>query len=205
MKPEEWKKGKAHLRRACPTMKRIIDAYPGETLKAREDGFYTLLRAIMGQQISVKAADAIWKRFEARITPLTPEKLSRMKIPTLRALGLSEQKANYVKNIAQFYLKNPRHAEGWHAHADDEIIKQLTEVKGIGRWTAEMFLIFHLVRTDVFPVGDLGLLKAIDRHYPTRMKRKKAHYEKVAESWKPYRSMATWYLWRSLDPVPVEY
>jgi DNA-3-methyladenine glycosylase II len=205
MKAANWNKGKAHLRRACPTMKRIIDAYPGEGMQAREDGFYTLLRAIVGQQISVKAADSIWKRLEAKVQPLTPEKLNRTRITTLRSIGLSEQKANYVKNVATFYLEHPRHADGWHAHEDDAIIKMLTEIKGIGRWTAEMFLIFHVARPDVLPLGDLGLLKAIDRHYPTKMARKKAHYEQVAEAWKPYRSMATWYLWRSLDPLPVEY
>lgn len=205
MKAQDWNKGKAHLRKVCPTMKRIIDAYPGEGMKARPDGFYTLLRAIVGQQISVKAADSIWKRLEAKVRPLTPEKLSKTRISTLRALGLSEQKANYARNIAQFYLSHPRRASGWHDISDDEVIKELTSVKGIGRWTAEMFLIFHLVRPDVLPVGDLGLLKAIDRHYPSNRKRKKLHYEKVAAPWAPYRSIATWYLWRSLDPLPVEY
>lgn len=205
MKAQEWNKGKAHLRKVCPTMRRIIDSYPGEGLKARPDGFYTLLRAIVGQQISVKAADSIWKRLEDKVKPLTPEKLVRVKIDTLRKLGLSESKANYVHNIARFYLTHPRRAEGWHNVADDEVIRELTAVKGIGRWTAEMFLIFHLVRPDIFPVADLGVLKAIDRHYPTKRKRKKAHYEKVAAQWSPYRSMATWYLWRSLDPVPVAY
>ena len=205
MNPHQWNHAKKHLRDACPTMKRIIDAYPGEGMKAREDGFYTLLRAIVGQQISVKAADSIWKRLEAKVKPLTPEKLNRTRISTLRSIGLSEQKAHYAKNVATFYLDHPRHADGWHGHEDDAIIKKLTEIKGIGRWTAEMFLIFHVARPDVLPLGDLGLLKAIDRHYPAKYVRKKGHYEQVAEAWRPYRSMATWYLWRSLDPVPVAY
>ncbi len=186
-------------------MRRIIDSYPGEGLKARPDGFYTLLRAIVGQQISVKAADAVWARLEAKIQPLTPEKLAKTRIATLRSVGLSEQKANYAKNIAVFYLTHPRRAAGWKEVPDDEVIAELTAVKGIGRWTAEMFLMFHLVRHDVFPVGDLGLLKAIDLNYPPKRKRKKVNYVKLSEPWAPYRTVATWYLWRSLDPVPVAY
>lgn len=194
-----------HLRTVCPTMRRIIDSYPGEGLTARPDGFYTLLRAIVGQQISVKAADAVWGRLEAKLQPLTPEKLAKTRVATLRSVGLSEQKAKYAKNIAQFYLTHPRRASGWKKLEDDEVIQELTSVKGIGRWTAEMFLMFHLVRPDVFPVGDLGLLKAIDLHYPPKRKRKKSNYIKLSEPWSPYRSVATWYLWRSLDPIPVEY
>ncbi|MBN8543055.1 MAG: DNA-3-methyladenine glycosylase 2 family protein [Alphaproteobacteria bacterium] len=205
MKAQDWNKAKAHLRTVCPTMRRIIDNHPEGKLTARPDGFYTLLRAIVGQQISVKAADSIWKRLEAKVKPLSPEKLAKTRISTLHSIGLSEQKAHYAKNVAAFYLKHPRHADGWSEHEDDAIIKQLTEIKGIGRWTAEMFLMFHTVRPDVLPLGDLGLLKAIDLHYPTKRPRKKAHYEQVAEAWKPYRTVATWYLWRSLDPVPVAY
>ncbi len=217
-----WNRGKAHLSDACPTMCRLITAYPGEGLARREDGFYTLVRAIVGQQISVKAADAIWARLIQKIQPLTPEKIARTRIATLRALGLSEQKASYMKNIATFWLARgiregapssplpPAGGEGggnlyWQRLSDDEVIDQLTTIKGVGRWTAEMFLIFHLSRPDVLPLKDLGLLKAIDRHYPSKRPRKTADYLALAEDWRPYRTLATWYLWRALDPVPVAY
>ncbi|MFO0110797.1 MAG: DNA-3-methyladenine glycosylase family protein, partial [Alphaproteobacteria bacterium] len=197
----------------CPTLAQLIEQYEGEALARREDGFYTLVRAIVGQQISVKAADAIWVRLIKKIQPLTPSKIARTRLSTLRALGLSEQKAQYMKNIAVFWLaqgiKEEIQAGGgnlsWQSLSDDEVIDQLTTIKGIGRWTAEMFLIFHLSRPDVLPLQDLGLLKAIDLHYPSKKPRKKSDYLALAEDWRPYRSIATWYLWRALDPVPVAY
>ncbi len=202
MDKKVWNRGTAHLTSACPIMGRLIAAYPGEGLTRREDGFYTLLRAVVGQQISVKAADAIWRRMEQSIRPLAPEKLARMRISSLRAFGLSEQKAGYAKNIARFWMEtNPN----WQDFSDEEVIAALTRIKGVGRWTAEMFLMFHLTRTDVLPLKDLGLLKAIDLHYPARRPRKTEDYQALAEDWRPYRSIATWYLWRALDPIPVEY
>jgi len=213
MEKKIWNRGKAHLAQTCPTLAQLIEQYEGEALARREDGFYTLVRAIVGQQISVKAADAIWARLIKKIQPLTPSKIARTRLSTLRALGLSEQKAQYMKNIAVFWLaqgiKDEIQAGGgnlyWQSLSDDEVIDQLTTIKGIGRWTAEMFLIFHLSRPDVLPLQDLGLLKAIDLHYPSKKPRKKSDYLALAEDWRPYRSIATWYLWRALDPVPVAY
>lgn len=208
-----WNRGKAHLAQTCPKLAQLIEQYEGEALARREDGFYTLVRAIVGQQISVKAADAIWARLIKKIQPLSPSKVARTRLSTLRALGLSEQKAQYMKNIAVFWLaqgiKEEIQAGGgnlhWQSLSDDEVIDQLTTIKGIGRWTAEMFLIFHLSRPDVLPLQDLGLLKAIDLHYPSKKPRKKSDYLALAEDWRPYRSIATWHLWRALDPVPVAY
>ena len=174
-------------------------------MQAREDGFFTLLRAVVGQQISVKAADSVWAKLVKAVKPLTPATLLRKRDTTLRACGLSGQKVLYAKNVAQFFAERTVDADYWNTRSDDEIIRELTGIKGIGTWTAEMFLMFHLVRPDVLPLKDLGLLKAIDRHYGAGKPLKPADYLKIAESWRPYRSVATWYLWRSLDPVPVAY
>jgi len=175
-------------------------------LQARGDGFYTLVRAVVGQQISVKAADSVWAKLAKAVNPMTPENLLRKRDATLRACGLSGQKVAYARNVAQFFKE--RGAVGaplWHNHSDAMVIEELTSIKGIGSWTAEMFLMFHLMRPDVLPLKDLGLLKAMDLHFTGGKRLKPAEYQKIAEKWAPYRSVATWYLWRALDPVPVEY
>lgn len=205
MTPAYWTKATTQLSKQCPVMKGLIRQYKGEYLRARADGFYTLVRAVVGQQISVKAADAIWNRLVAKVKPLTPEKLGRTRIDTLRALGLSAQKAAYARNVAKFFAENRVTADYWAARSDAEVIQELTSIKGIGSWTAEMFLIFHLTRPDVFPIKDLAVLKAIDTHYTGGKRLTNKEYLAMAERWAPYRSVATWYLWRALDPVPVEY
>lgn len=211
MPPEYWNKAKKHLSRECVAMGRIIKAHPKASLTLRPDGFYSLLRAIVGQQISVKAADSVWAKLEAACQPLTPETLLKKRIVTLRKCGLSEQKANYVHNIARFYAGKPRDASVWATLSDEEAIAALTSIKGVGRWTAEMFLIFHVGRPDIFPVQDLGVLKAIHAHYPEipDLGRGKYHHKDIytdfSNRWAPFRTVATWYLWRALDPVPVAY
>lgn len=205
MQPDYWNKAKRHLSKQCPTMGVLIKRYRGEGLRAREDGFYSLLRAIVGQQISVKAADAVWNKLVKEVNPLTPENLLKKRDTTLRKCGLSASKVAYAHNVAEFYLTRGRSAEYWANHTNEEILQELTAIKGIGSWTAEMFLIFHLMRPDVLPVKDLGLIKAIDLHYTGGKRLKPKDYEKIAAAWAPYRTVATWYLWRALDPVPVEY
>ncbi len=211
MQPDYWHKATRHLSKQCPVMKQLISHYEGEGLRARGNGFYTLLRSVVGQQISVKAADAVWARVEKAVTPLTPKKLLSMSDEGLRACGLSASKVAYARNVAEFYLSRGVEADYWAKHSDEEVLAELVAIKGIGSWTAEMFLIFHLMRPDVFPVKDLGLLKAINLHLIDPKKLKKAkwlkpqEYQKLSARWAPYRTVATWYLWRALDPVPVEY
>ncbi len=205
MHPHYWKKAQTHLRKNCPTMGGIIDRYQGEGLRARGDGFYTLARAIVGQQISVKAADAVWAKLEKVVKPLTPKTLLKKTDEQLRSCGLSASKVAYLRNVAEFFKDRAVTAEFWESHSDDEVIAALTGIKGIGSWTAEMFLIFHLLRPDVLPLKDLGLLKAIDLHYTKGKRLTPKQYEKIAKKWEPYRTVATWYLWRALDPVPVAY
>lgn len=190
-------------------MRELLQQHRRAYLVPRGDAFYTLLRAIAGQQISVKAADAVWSRVQQRVQPLTPESLLRRRESTLRAAGFSAAKVQYARNLAQFFVAMQRSGVAsdtfWATRSDDEIMAELTAIKGIGRWTAEMFLMFHLGRPDVLPLQDLGLIKAIDRYYPAATRRTRRDYEAVALPWRPYRSVATWFLWRALDPVPVSY
>jgi DNA-3-methyladenine glycosylase II len=165
----------------------------------------TLARAIVGQQISVKAAQSVWDRFASCVGEVTPENVLLRERPLLRACGLSDRKTEYIADLAQHFANGSIHVQRWPAMGDEEIIAELVEVRGIGRWTAEMFLIFSLLRPDVFPLDDLGLQKGIRVAYFAKRKVALSTMSRIGERWRPWRSVATWYLWRSLDPVPVEY
>ncbi len=204
MMPSYWPQAKAHLSKNDPALKKIIGNYKGEGLTLRGNAFYTLARSIAGQQISVKAADSVWRRMEMAVA-IEPEAVANTGHDMLRACGLSTGKVIYMHALANHFLENKPLIKQWPQMTDEEIIKELTSVKGIGRWTAEMFLIFHLGRPDVFPVADLGLQKAMKLAYPKKRLLKPDSYRKLAAHWQPYRSAATWYLWRSLDPVAVAY
>ncbi len=203
--PAYWNEAKAHLGKRDKTLKKIIASYEGEILALKGDAFYTLARSIIGQQISVKAADSVWRKFEMVVGTAKPETVAVADTTLLRSAGLSASKVVYMQALAQHFIENAKTIKRWPKMSDEEIIEELTSIKGIGKWTAEMFLIFHLGRPDVFPVADLGLQKGIFRHYNDSEKMHIDEVKKLAERWKPYRSVATWYLWRSLDPVPVEY
>ncbi len=204
LKPDYWPTACRALSRADPVMARLIRAYPDVTLRSRGNAFETLLRAIVGQQISVKAADAVWARVCAAM-PVKPESISASSVDDLRACGLSRMKAGYAIDLAAHFAEGRIKPRRW-AHMDDEaVIAELVDVRGIGRWTAEMFLIFHLLRPNVWPVDDLGLLKAIALHYRDGEKISPRDARIIGETWQPWRTVATWYLWRSLDPVVVEY
>ncbi len=206
MKPEYWDRAKRALARRDPVMRAIMRSHRGVHLTVRGEPFMTLARAICGQQISVKAAQSVWNRvcicLEQKITPQAVVAANRK---SLRACGLSDRKTEYIADLAQHFVEGKIHARHWPRMSDEAIIAELTDVRGIGRWTAEMFLMFNLLRPDVFPLDDLGLQKGIRVSYFKGRKISPARMRKVGESWRPWRSVATWYLWRSLDPVPVEY
>ena len=212
MKPEYWDQAVRALSERDAVLARLIAAYPSDVhLTRRNDPFTTLARAIVGQQLSVKAAQTIWNRFVAKAgdanatPPLDPARVARTRLSTLRGVGLSERKALYLRDLACHFTTGRLDPGVWPAQDDETLIASLTDVKGIGRWTAEMFLIFHELRADVFPVDDIGLQKAIALHYFKRKRPTPTKMRKLGELWSPYRSVATWYLWRSLDPLPVEY
>lgn len=205
-RPDYWDEATRYLSKKDRKLAKIIAQYEGETLQTRGHAFHTLARSIVGQQISVKAADSVWARFVASVNAnIHPVPVLQMTEDDLRACGLSRSKALYMKALAEHFHTQDIHAEGyWHPKSDEEIIRELSAIKGIGVWTAEMFLIFHLMRPDVYPLGDIGLLNAVERLYGISAKDKKAIRE-YGERWRPFRTVATWYFWRSLDPVPVEY
>jgi DNA-3-methyladenine glycosylase II len=211
MKPAYWDTALALLRERDRVMDALIGAHPGMHLSRRGDPFTTLARAIVGQQISVKAAQTIWDRLvrATRATGNPPRldagRVGRTRQATLRAAGLSERKAEYLRDLARHFTAGRLDPAAWPALDDETLIASLTDVNGIGRWTAEMFLIFHELRADVLPVGDIGLQKAIGRHYFDGERPTVDAMRTLAAAWRPYRSVATWYLWRSLDPIPVEY
>ena len=182
----------------------IMRRFPKVHITPRGDPFHTLARAIVGQQISVKAAQSVWNKFEALVQEAKPQNVLEKKRHQLRACGLSDRKVEYIADLAQHFADGKIHVHRWPGMGDEEIIAELTEVRGIGRWTAEMFLMFNLMRPDVFPLDDLGLQKGIRLSYFKKSVSLNRMRE-LGETWRPWRSVATWYLWRSLDPLPVEY
>jgi len=205
-KPEYWDRARRALSRCDPVMAAIIREHPRVHLQPRGEPFHTLARAIVGQQISVKAAQSVWNKVMVCLgEKITPESVLARRRPQLRACGLSDRKTEYIADLAQHFADGRIHVGSWPQMGDEEIIAELVEVRGIGRWTAEMFLIFNLLRADILPLDDLGLQKGIRVNYFKGRKVALRTMRRIGESWRPWRSVATWYLWRSLDPVPVEY
>ncbi|MCY4005059.1 MAG: hypothetical protein OXF33_15300 [Rhodospirillales bacterium] len=202
--PDWWHQATRALARRDPVMRGVIRASQGMALKSRGNAFQCLARSIVGQQISVKAAHAVWLRLEERLGRVSPRQVSASDLTELRGVGLSARKAEYIMELAAWFASRAGRRVHWPELTDAEVISVLTERRGIGRWTAEMFLIFCLLRPDVFPVDDLGLLRALSELYGSE-KGKRSAAEQFGEQWEPWRSCATWHLWRHLDPVPVAY
>lgn len=206
MKPFYWDQAAEELTERDPVLGELIARFPGISLQRRGDAFATLARAIVGQRISVKAAESVWQRLLAAVGgSATPPALCECSETEFRVVGLSRQKAAYLRDLASHFLDGSVGAERWDELGDEALIAELTKVRGIGRWTAEMFLIFHLQRPDVFPLDDLGLQRATSLHYNRGEKLSLHRLRGLGGVWAPWRSVATWYLWRSLDPIPVEY
>jgi DNA-3-methyladenine glycosylase II len=205
VKPAYWDRAKRALAKKDPVMAGIMRAHPKVFMMQRGEPFFTLARAIVGQQISVKAAQSVWNKLSACCVTVNPASVLSRKRTELRACGLSDRKVEYIADLAQHFADGKIHLHKWPDMDDEAIIAELIEVRGIGRWTAEMFLMFNLLRPDVFPLDDLGLQKGIRLAYFRNRKISLKRMKKLGDSWRPWRSVATWYLWRSLDPVPVEY
>ena len=198
----EWDKAVTDLSKNDDIIAKIITDYPKERMEMKNDTLHTLVRSVVGQQISVRAADAIWNRLdEACNNSITENNLLELSIEDMRKTGLSNTKSNYIINIVNANLSEL----DWENMSDKEVSNELCKIKGIGPWTADMFLIFRLGRTNVLPLGDIGLVNAINLHYNNKEKLSKEELMKFKEKWSPWCSIATWYMWRSLDPVPVEY
>lgn len=207
--PDYWDEACKHLMRRDRVLKKLIPKFGEARLHSKGDAFTTLARSITGQQISVKAAQAVWGRFAALVpaaaSRIAPSGVLTLSVEAMRAAGLSARKAEYLRDLALHFESGAVHVKRWGAMDDEAIIEELVAIRGIGRWTAEMFLIFHLMRPNVLPLDDVGLLKGISDNYFSGEPVSRAEAREVGDGWAPYRSVATWYLWRSLDPLPVDY
>jgi DNA-3-methyladenine glycosylase II len=203
--PEYWAEACKHLMKKDRVMKRLIPQFGEACLQSRGDAFVTLARSIVGQQISVKAAQTVWDRFALLPRKITPTNVLKLKVDDMRAAGLSARKVEYLVDLALHFDNGALHVKKWSEMDDEAIIDELVAIRGIGRWTAEMFLIFHLMRPNVLPLDDVGLINGISHNYFSGESVSRNEAREVAAAWAPYRSVATWYIWRSLDPLPVEY
>lgn len=200
-----WEQAVNDLSARDPVMYQIMQCYDDVLSEEKGDAFTTLARAIVGQQISIKAAASIWQRVITSIPEFIPEKLISTEIDVLRTCGLSARKVDYLRDLSRHFLEGVLATMDWNELDDELLIRRLTQIKGIGRWTAEMFLIFHLHRPDVLPLDDIGLQRAVRKHYSQGQPIDKREICAISENWQPWRSVATWYLWRSLDPIPITY
>ena len=205
VKPDFWEQACKHLMKKDRVMKRLIPQFADAAIESRGDPFVTLARSIVGQQISVKAAQTVWDRFSLLPKTMTPANVLRLKVDDMRAAGLSARKVEYLVDLALHFDDKRLNVDSWAEQDDEAIIAELVAIRGIGRWTAEMFLIFHLMRPNVLPLDDVGLINGISRNYFSGEAVSRSDAREVAAAWAPYCSVATWYIWRSLDPVPVAY
>jgi DNA-3-methyladenine glycosylase II len=203
--PDYWEEACKHLAKKDRVMKRLIPQFGDACLESRGDAFTTLARSIVGQQISVKAAQSVWDRFATLPRRMTPANVLKLKVDDMRAAGLSARKIEYLVDLALHFDSGIVHVDAWDDMSDEMIVAELVAIRGIGRWTAEMFLIFHLMRPNVLPLDDVGLINGISQSYFSGDPVSRSDAREVAVAWAPYCSVATWYIWRSLDPLPVAY
>jgi DNA-3-methyladenine glycosylase II len=203
--PDYWDDACKHLAKKDRVMKRLIPQFGDACLESRGDAFTTLARSIVGQQISVKAAQSVWDRFADLPRRLTPGNVLKLKVDDMRAAGLSARKVEYLVDLALHFDNGTVHVDAWKDMDDEQIIAELVAIRGIGRWTAEMFLMFHLMRPNILPLDDVGLINGISHNYFSGDPVSRSDAREVAVAWAPFCSVATWYIWRSLEPVPVAY
>ena len=202
-RPEYWDMAKKELSRKDDVLHEIISEFDDLELVSRGDLFYTLIRSVIGQQISVKAASPVWSRFCERIGDIEPKNILSADIEELRSCGLSKRKAEYVIGISESWPDY--HSLKWKEMSDEEIIQELIKLRGVGKWTAEMILIFTMLRPDVFPIGDIGMIRGIEKSYNSGEKMSREELYAISEKWKPWRTVACCFMWRTVDPEPVEY
>ena len=205
MKPKYWNKGKIYLSNKDKVLKKLIQTYRNEYLNLNSNYFHSLINSIIGQQISVSAADSMKTKFFKLKRNITPQTVSKLRTTDLRKCGLSRQKILYIRNISNFFLQNKNFIKNINKSSEEEIYNNLIEIKGVGNWTIHMFLMFSYGSSNIFPTGDLGFLKAISKLYKVKLPISERKLKLLYKKWSPYSSQATWYLWRSLDPIPVNY
>ena len=204
--PAYWQKGKRTLSKKDSVLKKIIKKYNKGFLTTRNNPFFSLCRTIVGQQISTKAADSIWAKFEKKCKKkIKPKIVLKISSRNLKSAGLSRQKVSYLKNIATAFTSKTFDVKKLKKMNDSDAINYITKLKGLGVWSAEMFLMFNLNRPNIFPVKDIGLLRAISKNYKKTYPPSKKFLETISKIHYGYRTVFTWYMWRSIDPSDVEY
>lgn len=203
IKPDYWEEATAELVQRDRILNKLIPQFEHVYLPARREPFVTLARSIIGQQISTKAAETVWKNLLAICPKCTPTQVLKIGAESLASCGLSKRKTEYIIDLATHFKAKRVHADKWAEMADEEVIAELIQIRGIGRWTAEMFLIFNLHRPNILPFDDLGLLKGISLNYFAGEPVSRSDIRELSANWEPWRTVATWYLWRSLDPVSI--
>jgi DNA-3-methyladenine glycosylase II len=203
--PSYWKQATRELSERDAVIRKIAARSRMFEQRSRGDAFNTLARSIVSQQISVKAAASVWQKLVDAVPVVRPDVIHAHDPEILRACGLSRSKVAYLQDLARHFVEHRLSTERWQEMSDDELIVELTQVRGVGRWTAEMFLIFYLARPDILPLDDIGLQRAMSLHYNHGKPLSKLKITAIAKRWVPWRSVATWYMWRSLEPLPVIY
>lgn len=204
-KPVYWPEACRYLARKDRVMKKLIASHVGVVLQSRGDAFTTLARSVVGQQISVKAAQSVWNRFQCLVANMTPESVLLLRAEDMRQAGLSARKVEYLLDLSSRFSTGQLNTQAWPTMSDESIVQELVSIRGVGRWTAEMFLIFHLMRPNVLPLDDVGLINGISRAYYSGEPVSRSEVRELASSWSPYATVATWYIWRSLVPQPVNH
>ena len=199
VRPAYWDKACADLVKRDRILKKLIPKFGPAHLVKRGDPFVTLARSVVGQQISVPSAQSLWARIGDACPKLAPQPVIRLGADKLIACGLSKRKTEYILDLAQHFVSGALHVDKWTSMDDEDVIAELTQIRGISRWTAEMFLIFNLSRPDVLPLDDPGLIRAISVNYFSGEPVTRSEAREVAANWEPWRTVATWYMWRSLD------
>jgi len=203
--PDYWRAPCEHLMRKDRVLRRLVPKFSGASIETRGDPFVTLARSVVGQQISVKAAQSVWDRFSGLMKAVKPAAVLKLSVEDMRGSGLSARKVEYLQDLASYFQNGKVSVKQWSQMDDEAIIAELIAIRGIGRWTAEMFLMFYLLRPDVLPLDDVGLVNGISKLYFSGEPVSRSEVRDLARAWEPYRSVATWYIWRSLDPEPVAY
>ena len=204
--PSYWYKAKKIISKRDPVLRKIIKKYNKGFLTTRNNPFFSLCRTIVGQQISTKAADSIWKKFEKKCNKhIIPKTVLKLSSRSMKSVGLSRQKIDYLKNIAKNFKNKSFNIKELKKLSDQESIDYITQLKGLGIWSAQMFLMFNLNRPDIFPTKDIGMLRAISKNYKTSYPPNKRFLKKISRLHVGYRSVFTWYMYRSIDPVDVSY
>jgi DNA-3-methyladenine glycosylase II len=204
--PGYWDDACRHLTKRDRVMKKLIPKFGDARLQSNGDAFTTLARSIVGQQVSTRSAQGVWRKLVAAVDGpdvelLQPAAVLELAGETLKGVGLSARKVEYLSDLARHFRDGEVHVGQWQGMDDEAIIEELVAIRGIGRWTAEMFLIFHLLRPNVLPLDDPNLIRGISENYFSGEPVSRAEARELGDGWAPYRSVATWYLWRSLDPM----